>query len=111
MRGHYWRGESDETSLTGEERLRREARHRTHQRMGFLHHLAVFIPVMLLILAIDILTPGDGWFIHWVAGIWGGILAIHFLYAFVFDDLLGPSLERRIFETQLTALEERARRK
>jgi 2TM domain len=111
MRGHYWRGESDGTSLTGEERLRREATHRTHQRMGFLHHLAVFIPVMLLILAIDILTPGDGWFIHWVAGIWGGILAIHCLYAFVFDDLLGPSLERRIFETQLTALEERARRK
>jgi len=110
MKGHLWHGQIDDTSLTEEERLRREARHRAHQRMGFLHHLSVFIPVMLLILAIDVLTP-DGWFIQWVAAIWGGILAIHFLYAFILDDLLGPSLEHRIFETQLTALEERARRR
>ena len=110
MRGRFRHYDSDDASLTEEEKLRREARHRAHQRMGFLQHLAVFIPVTLLILAIDVLTP-DGWFIQWVAGIWGGILAIHFLYAFIVDDLLGPSLEHRIFETQLTALEERARRR
>ena len=102
MRGRFRHYDSDDASLTEEEKLRREARHRAHQRMGFLQHLAVFIPVMLLILAIDVLTP-DGWFIQWVAGI--------FLYAFILDDLLGPSLEHRIFETQLTALEERARRR
>ncbi|TMB68327.1 MAG: 2TM domain-containing protein [Chloroflexi bacterium] len=111
MRGHFRHYDNDDTSLTDEERLQREARHRAHQRMGFLYHLAVFIPVMLLILAIDVLTPNDGWFIQWVAGIWGGILAIHFLYAFILDDLLGPALERRIFETQLTALKERSRRR
>ena len=110
MREHFRDYNREDRSLTEEERLRREARHRTQQRMGFLHHLAVFIPGMLLILAIDVLTPGDGWFIQWVAGIWGSILAIHFLYAFVLDGLL-PSLERRVFETQLTALEERARRR
>jgi len=110
MRGCSWRSERDTEPATPEEHLRREATHRAHQRMGFLNHLAIFIPVMLLILAIDVLTPG-GWFIQWVAGIWGGILAVHFLYAFILDDLLGPSLERRIFETQLTALEERARRR
>jgi hypothetical protein len=110
MRGCSWHNEREAEPLTEEERLQREARHRAHERMGFLRHLAIFIPVILLILAIDVLTPG-GWFIQWVAGIWGGILAIHFLYAFVLDDLLGPSLERRIFETQLTALEERARRR
>jgi len=110
MRGHFREQNSDDASLTEKERLRREARHRAHQRMGFLRHLAIFVPVILLVLAIDILTD-DGWWIQWVAGIWGGILAIHFLYAFILDNLLGPSLERRIFEKQLTALEERARRR
>ena len=110
MRGHFRHYDTDDTSLSEEERLRREARHRAHQRMGFLQHFTVFIPVILLVFAIDVLTD-DGWWIQWVAGIWGAILAIHFLYAFVLDGLLGPSLEQRIFETQLTALEERARRK
>ncbi len=72
MRGCSWDSESDAEPVTDDERLRREARHRAHQQMGFLQHLAIFIPVMLLILAIDVLTP-DGWFIQWVAAIWGGI--------------------------------------
>jgi len=110
MRGHFRYYDSDDASLSEEQRLRREARHRAHQRMGFLYHLSVFIPVMLLILAIDILTPNDGWFIQWVAGIWGGILAVHFLFAFVLDDLLGPAMERRLTEGQLRRLEERSRR-
>ncbi|MGH2404905.1 MAG: 2TM domain-containing protein [bacterium] len=99
----------DESSLTDEERLQREARYRAHRQMEFLRHLAVFIPVMLLILAIDVLA-GDEWFIHWVAGIWGGILAIHFLFAFVLDDLLGPAMHQRMTENQLRRLEERSRR-
>src|SRR3989442_5932300 len=81
MREHFRDYNSDDASLSEEERLRREARHRAHQRMGFLRHLAIFIPVILLVFAIDVLTD-DGWWIQWVAGIWGGILAIHFLYAF-----------------------------
>src|SRR6266542_2548953 len=109
MRGHYWHRISDEAPLTDEERLRREARHRAHQRMEFFRHLSVFIPVMLLILAIDVLT-GDDWFIQCVAGIWGGILAIHFLFAFVLDDLLGPAMEQRLTESQLRRLEDRSRR-
>lgn len=94
---------------TEEGRLRREASHRADQRMGFLQHFAVFIPVMLLILAIDVLA-GDDWFIRWVAGIWGGILAIHFLSAYVLDDLLGRGMHRRLTENQLRRLEERSRR-
>ena len=100
---------SDYEPTTEEERLQREARHRADQRMGFLQHLAVFIPVMLLILAIDVLA-GDEWFIDWVAGIWGGILAIHLLFAYVLDDLLGPGMYRRMTENQRRRLEERSRR-
>jgi len=100
---------SDTEPATEEERLQREARHRADQRMGFLQHFAVFIPVMLLILAIDVLS-GDPRFIHWVAGIWGGILAIHFLFAYVLDDFLGPAMYRRLTENQLRRLEERSRR-
>lgn len=109
MIGCSHRSGSDAEPATEEERLHREARHRADQRMGFLQHLAVFIPVMLLVLAIDILS-GDPWFIHWVAGIWGGILAIHFLFAYVLDDLLGPGMYRRMTENQLRHLEERSRR-
>jgi hypothetical protein len=99
---------NDREPATEEERLQREARHRADQRMGFLQHFAVFIPVMLLILAIDVLA-GDQWFIQWVAGIWGGILAIHFLFAYVLDDLLGPSMYQSLTENQLRRLEERSR--
>ncbi len=109
MRGCSWDSESHAEPVTDDERLRREARHRAHQQMGFLQHLAIFIPVMLLILAIDVLTP-DGWFIQWVAAIWGGILAIHFLFVYVFDDILGPAMERRLTAGQLRRLEERSRR-
>ena len=110
MRGCSWHGERDSEPATEEERLQREAHHRAHRRMEFLQHLAVFIPVIVLILAIDVLT-GDDWFIQWVAAIWGGILAIHFLFAYVLDDLLGPGMERRLTEGQLRRLEERSRRR
>lgn len=109
MRGCSWHSASETETLTEEERIHREASHRAHRRMEFLHHLAVFVPVMLLIVAIDVLA-GDDWFIQWVAGIWGGILAIHFLFAFVLDDLLGPAMEQRLTDNQLRRLEERSRR-
>ena len=76
--------------------------------MEFLQHLSVFVPVLLLVLAIDV-AAGDDWFVHWVAGIWGGILTIHFLFAFVLDDFLGPSMFHRLVESQLRHLEERNR--
>ena len=109
MRGCFHHSASEAEPATEEQRLYREATHRAHRRMEFLQHLAVFVLVMLLILAIDVLA-GDDWFIHWVAVIWGGILAIHFLFAYVLDDLLGPAMERRLTESQLRRLEERSRR-
>ncbi len=109
MRACSWHSESNVEPLTPEDRLQREARHRAHRRMEFLQHLSVFVPVMLLVLAIDVLTS-DGWWIQWVAGIWGGILAIYFLFAYVLDDLLGPAMYQRLTENQLRRLEERSRR-
>jgi 2TM domain len=108
MRGN-WHNDGGAESSTEEERLLREARHRAHRRMEFLQHLAVFVPVMVLLLAIDVLA-GDEWWVHWAAGIWGGILAIHFLFAFVLDDFLGPAMERRLTDSQLRRLEDRSRR-
>jgi 2TM domain len=109
MRSGSWHSERDTEPLTSEQQLHREARHRAHRRMEFLQHVSVFIPVMILVLAIDVLT-NDGWWIQWVAGIWGGILAIHFLFTFILDDFLGPGMERRLTESQLRRLEERSRR-
>jgi 2TM domain len=109
MRGN-WHNDSTAEPSTEEERLLREARHRAHRRMEFLQHLAVFVPVMVLLLAIDVLA-GDEWWVQWVAGIWGGILAIHFLFAFILDDFLGPGMERRLTDSQLRRLEDRSRRR
>jgi hypothetical protein len=99
---------SEREPATDEERLQREASRRADQRMSFLQHLAIFIPVMLLIVAIDLLA-GNEWFVHWVAGIWGAILAIHFLFAYILDDLLGPAMHQRLTQSQLRHLEERNR--
>jgi hypothetical protein len=109
MRGH-WHNEGDTEPATEEGLFLREARYRAHRRMEFLQHLAVFIPVTVLLLAIDVLA-GDEWWVQWVAGIWGGILAIHFLFAFILDDFLGPGMERRLTDRQLRRLEDRSRRR
>jgi 2TM domain len=51
----------------------------THRWTHFFQHLRIFIYVMVLLLAIDIIGGTDDFFVHWVAGIWGAILAMHFL--------------------------------
>jgi hypothetical protein len=43
---------------------------------------------MLLLLGIDVIA-GDDWWVHWVAGIWGTVLAVHFVDAFLLGGFLG----------------------
>jgi hypothetical protein len=63
---------------------------RTAIRQAFLWHLATFAWVMALLGIIDlVLTGTDNVWVHWVAIIWGGILGVHFLDAFVFGGFLG----------------------
>jgi hypothetical protein len=64
------------------------SRHDT--RRAFLRHLATFAWVLGLLALIDLaLTGTDDIWVQWVAVIWGAILGVHFLDAFVFDGFLG----------------------
>lgn len=77
------------------------ARRRVRRMMAFYRHLATAVTTLLLLLVLDIITGVDGWWVHWVAIVWGIILLIHFLNVFVFEALLGREAEKRLIEREL----------
>ena len=58
------------------------------RRRSFLWHVGTFAWVMVLLTVIDVIA-GDGWWVHWVAAIWGTVLAVHFVDTFVLGGFLG----------------------
>jgi Na+/melibiose symporter-like transporter len=79
----------------------RQARRRVHRRMGFYRHLTTYITVILLLLLIDVITGPEDFWVQWVAIIWGIILLIHFLNAFIFEHFVGREAERRMIENEV----------
>lgn len=59
------------------------------RRTAFLRHIGTFAWVMVVLVVIDLMDGTDAFFIQWVAAIWGTILAVHFVDAFVLRGLLG----------------------
>ena len=49
---------------------------------GFYAHFLVFVPVMLLLVVIDVVS-GSGMWVHWIGIGWGIGLALHAYAAFV----------------------------
>jgi uncharacterized membrane protein YecN with MAPEG domain len=49
---------------------------------SFYAHVLVFIPVILLLVVIDVVS-GTGMWVHWVGLVWGLVLALHAYTAFV----------------------------
>ncbi len=92
-RGGAWDDEGDEGY--------RHARRRVRRLMAFYRHLSTFVTVILGLLVIDIVTGPEEFWVHWVALVWGIILAAHFLNVFVFDQLLGREAERRMIDREL----------
>ena len=92
-------------------RFYREARDRVHRRFHFYQHLAVFGLVGLVLLTVDVLhhliEGGGEPFVPWVAGIWGSILAGHFIYTFVIAEWLGTEARSRVTEREIRRLEGR----
>ena len=95
-RGGGWSRAEDEAS----EDYRR-AKRRVRRVMSFYRHLTTAISVLLMLLIFDIITGVEGWWVHWVAIVWGIVLLIHFLNVFVFDALLGREAEKRMIEREL----------
>ncbi len=55
----------------------------SHRWTHFFGHLRIFVYVMLLLVLIDVVA-GDGLWVHWAAGLWGAILAMHFVETLFF---------------------------
>ena len=79
----------------------RRAKRRVRRMMAFYRHLTTAVTTLLLLLVLDIITGVEGWWVHWVAIVWGIILLIHFLNVFVFESLLGREAEKRLIEREL----------
>jgi len=79
----------------------RRARRRVRRVMRFYRHISTFVTVILGLLAIDIIFDSDDFWVHWIALIWGIILLVHFLNAFVFDAVLGREAEQRMIDREL----------
>jgi hypothetical protein len=79
----------------------RRARRRVRRVMGFYRHVTTYVSVLLVLLALDIVTGPDDFWVQWVALVWGIILALHFLNVFAWDSILGREAERRMIEKEL----------
>lgn len=79
----------------------RSARRRIRRRFGFFKHVATYVTILAVLLAIDLVLDADEFFVHWVALIWGIFVALHFLNVFVFDVFLSREAESRMIEREL----------
>lgn len=78
----------------------RAIRRRVRQRLEFVRHLATFAFVVGGLALLDWIT-GGGWWVQWVAGIWGGILLLQFFTAFVSPLLWGREVEERMVRREI----------
>lgn len=78
----------------------RRIRHRVRQRLDFYRHTVTFAVVVGGLALLDWLT-GGGWWVQWVAGIWGAILVLQFIGAFVSPNLWGREVEERMVRREV----------
>lgn len=90
----------------GEEDAYRAARRRVRRKLRFFRHATTYVLLNLGLFLIDLATGGGFW-VQWVAAIWGAFLAWHFLSTLVLPALWGPDLERRMIERELRRREGR----
>ncbi|HYM16386.1 MAG TPA: 2TM domain-containing protein [Dehalococcoidia bacterium] len=78
----------------------RRIRRRVRRRLEFYRHAATFLFVVGGLALIDWLT-GGGWWVQWVAGIWGAFLALQFFSTFITPSLWGREVEERMVRREL----------
>jgi 2TM domain len=83
----------------GDVELRR-IRQRVRQRLDFYRHVVTFAVIVGGLALLDGLTGGD-WWVQWVAGIWGAILLLQFVGAFVSPLLWGREVEERMVRREV----------
>lgn len=78
----------------------RLARRRVRAKLNFYRHLATFVTVVGFLALIDWLT-GGGWWVQWVAAIWGAILAFQAANTLIFPSIWSRETEERMIENEL----------
>ncbi|TAK57786.1 MAG: 2TM domain-containing protein [Dehalococcoidia bacterium] len=79
----------------------RAVRRRVRRRLDFYRHVATFAMIVGGLALIDWLS-GGGWWVQWVAGIWGAILLLQFFSTFVSPMLWGREVEERMVRRELS---------
>ena len=77
-----------------------QIRRRVRRRLGFYRDATFFVVIVGALALIDWAT-GGGWWVQWVAIIWGGLLALQFLRMFVAPTLWGRDVEERMIRREL----------
>ncbi len=75
-------------------------RRRVRARLRFLRHAVTFAAITTFLFLIDWSTGGGFW-VQWVALIWGAFLAWELFTNFVAPVLWGPGVEERLIEREL----------
>jgi len=77
-----------------------QVRRRVRRKLRFYRDVTSFVVIVGTLALIDWAT-GGGWWVQWVAIIWGGILALQFLRMFVAPILWGRDVEERMVRREL----------
>ena len=75
-------------------------RRRVRRRLRFYRNVASFALIVGGLALLDFAT-GGGWWVQWVAIIWGGFLALQFVSTFVGPRLWGREAEERMVKREL----------
>jgi len=87
----------------GDDEERRARRH-VRRRLRFFRHASTFVVVVGFLALMDWAT-GGGWWVQWLAAIWGAFLALEFVGTFI-----GPTLWSSETEDRMVAREIERRR-
>ena len=78
----------------------RRIRRRVRRRLDFYRHLVLYAFVVGAFAFLDWIT-GGGWWVQWLAGIWGAFLLIQFFTTFVSPNLWGRDVEERMVRREM----------
>jgi len=78
----------------------RAVRRRVRRRLEFYRHAATYVFIVGGLALLD-WTTGGGWWVQWVAAIWGAFLALQFFSTFISPNLWGRDVEERMVRREL----------
>jgi hypothetical protein len=78
----------------------RRIRRRVRRRLDFYRHVALYAFIVGTFALLDWIT-GGGWWVQWLAGIWGAFLLLQFFTTFVSPNIWGRDVEERMVRHEL----------